>query len=59
MEDVKTKVFEYVKVLARPMVLYQHDHPIHWTPAYVGGEVLCLNNYMYNELSIYLFFVRQ
>ncbi|XP_057336996.1 voltage-dependent calcium channel subunit alpha-2/delta-3 isoform X1 [Microplitis mediator] len=38
MEDVKTKVFEYVKVLARPMVLYQHDHPIHWTPAYVGGE---------------------
>ncbi|CAG5106549.1 Similar to Cacna2d3: Voltage-dependent calcium channel subunit alpha-2/delta-3 (Rattus norvegicus) [Cotesia congregata] len=38
MEDVKSKVFEYVKVLARPMVLYQHDHPIHWTPAYVGGE---------------------
>ncbi|XP_015113118.1 voltage-dependent calcium channel subunit alpha-2/delta-3 isoform X1 [Diachasma alloeum] len=38
MEDVKSKVFEYIKVLARPMVLYQHDHPIHWTPAYVGGE---------------------
>ncbi|XP_034941199.1 voltage-dependent calcium channel subunit alpha-2/delta-4 isoform X2 [Chelonus insularis] len=38
MEDVRNKVFEYVKVLARPMVLYQHDHPIHWTPAYVGGE---------------------
>lgn len=46
MEDVKSKVFEYVKVLARPMVLYQHDHPIHWTPAYVGGEVLYLNNYI-------------
>ncbi|KAF7991299.1 hypothetical protein HCN44_002861 [Aphidius gifuensis] len=38
MEDVKTKVFEYIKILARPMVLYQHDHPIHWTPAYIGGE---------------------
>ncbi|KAK0164848.1 hypothetical protein PV328_003419 [Microctonus aethiopoides] len=38
MEDVRNKVFEYIKILARPMVLYQHDHPIHWTPAYVGGE---------------------
>lgn len=39
MEDIHNKVFEYVKVLARPMVLYQHDHPIHWSPAYVGGKV--------------------
>ncbi|XP_032667420.1 voltage-dependent calcium channel subunit alpha-2/delta-3 isoform X2 [Odontomachus brunneus] len=38
MEDIHNKVFEYVKVLARPMVLYQHDHPIHWSPAYVGGK---------------------
>nr|XP_034193445.1 voltage-dependent calcium channel subunit alpha-2/delta-3 isoform X3 [Osmia lignaria] len=37
-EDIKSKVFEYVKVLARPMVLYQHDHPIHWSPVYVGGK---------------------
>ncbi|CAK9815507.1 Voltage-dependent calcium channel subunit alpha-2/delta-3 [Anthophora plagiata] len=36
--EVKSKVFEYVKVLARPMVLYQHDHPIHWSPVYVGGK---------------------
>lgn len=21
------------------MVMYQNDHPIHWTPAYVGGRV--------------------
>lgn len=21
------------------MVLYQHDHPIHWSPAYIGGKV--------------------
>ncbi|XP_067207893.1 voltage-dependent calcium channel subunit alpha-2/delta-3 isoform X2 [Linepithema humile] len=37
-DDIHDKVFEYVKVLARPMVLYQHDHPIHWSPAYVGGK---------------------
>nr|XP_031849146.1 voltage-dependent calcium channel subunit alpha-2/delta-3 isoform X2 [Nomia melanderi] len=38
LEEIKSKVFEYVKVLARPMVLYQHDHPIHWSPVYVGGK---------------------
>ncbi|KAK2576412.1 hypothetical protein KPH14_005750 [Odynerus spinipes] len=37
-EEIRSKVFEYIKVLARPMVLYQHDHPIHWSPAYVGGK---------------------
>ncbi|XP_011332586.1 voltage-dependent calcium channel subunit alpha-2/delta-3 isoform X3 [Ooceraea biroi] len=37
-DEIHNKVFEYVKVLARPMVLYQHDHPIHWSPAYVGGK---------------------
>lgn len=37
-EEINSKVFEYVKVLSRPMVLYQHDHPIHWTPVYVGGK---------------------
>ncbi|KAL0126861.1 hypothetical protein PUN28_005311 [Cardiocondyla obscurior] len=37
-DDIHNKVFEYVKVLARPMILYQHDHPLHWSPAYVGGK---------------------
>ncbi|XP_076167136.1 voltage-dependent calcium channel subunit stolid isoform X2 [Ptiloglossa arizonensis] len=37
-EEIKSKVFEYVMVLARPMVLYQHDHPIHWSPVYIGGK---------------------
>lgn len=41
-DEIEEKVFEYVKVLARPMVLYQHDHPIHWTPTYVGGKVRAL-----------------
>ncbi|XP_011505045.1 PREDICTED: voltage-dependent calcium channel subunit alpha-2/delta-4 [Ceratosolen solmsi marchali] len=38
MDEIKSKVFEYIKVLARPMVLYQRDHPIHWTPVYIGGK---------------------
>ncbi|KAJ8684182.1 hypothetical protein QAD02_019974, partial [Eretmocerus hayati] len=37
-DEIKSKVFEYIKVLARPMVLYQRDHPIHWTPVYIGGK---------------------
>jgi len=43
-DEIHNKVFEYVKILARPMVLYQHDHPIHWSPAYIGGKV---NNLIY------------
>lgn len=23
--------------MARPMVLYQADHPIHWSPVFLGG----------------------
>ncbi|XP_017760410.1 PREDICTED: voltage-dependent calcium channel subunit alpha-2/delta-3 isoform X1 [Eufriesea mexicana] len=38
LEDIRSQIFEYVKVLARPMVLYQHEHPIHWSPVYVGGK---------------------
>lgn len=43
MDEIHDKVFEYVKVLARPMVLYLHDHPIHWSPVYVGGKVRRFN----------------
>ncbi|XP_014216033.1 voltage-dependent calcium channel subunit alpha-2/delta-3 isoform X2 [Copidosoma floridanum] len=38
LDEIKSKVFEYIKVMARPMVLYQRDHPIHFTPVYVGGK---------------------
>ncbi|XP_058802491.1 voltage-dependent calcium channel subunit alpha-2/delta-3 isoform X2 [Phymastichus coffea] len=37
-EEINSKVVEYIKVLARPMVLYQRDHPIHFSPVYVGGK---------------------
>lgn len=43
MEEIKSKVFEYIKVMARPMVLYQRDHPIHWSPVYIGGKVSFIN----------------
>jgi len=37
--EVKEKVLNYVSVMARPMVMYQNDHPIQWTPVYAGGKV--------------------
>ncbi|XP_066248277.1 voltage-dependent calcium channel subunit alpha-2/delta-3 [Euwallacea similis] len=37
-ESIRSRVLHYIEVLARPMVMYQNDHPIHWTPAYVGGR---------------------
>ncbi|RZF45628.1 hypothetical protein LSTR_LSTR010579 [Laodelphax striatellus] len=37
--EVREKVFNYIKVLARPMVMYQNDHPIQWTPVYAGGKI--------------------
>ncbi len=36
-EDAKRKVLDYALVMARPMVLYQADHPVHWSPVFVGG----------------------
>lgn len=37
-EDAQKKVPDYALVMARPMVLYQADHPIHWSPVFVGGR---------------------
>lgn len=37
-EDAKSRVVDYALVMARPMVLYQADHPIHWSPVFVGGK---------------------
>lgn len=37
-EDAQQKVLEYGLVMARPMVLYQADHPVHWSPVFVGGK---------------------
>lgn len=37
-EDARKRVLDYALVMARPMVLYQADHPIHWSPVFVGGR---------------------
>lgn len=37
-EDAKRKVLDYALVMARPMVLYQADHPVHWSPVFMGGQ---------------------
>lgn len=36
-DEARTRVIEYALVMARPMVLYQADHPIHWSHVFVGG----------------------
>lgn len=38
-DEIRDKVFNYVSVMSRPMVMYQADHPIQWSPAYIGGRV--------------------
>lgn len=36
-DEARRQVINYALVMARPMVLYQADHPIHWSPVFVGG----------------------
>lgn len=36
-EDARNRAVDYALVMARPMVLYQADHPIHWSPVFLGG----------------------
>jgi Cache domain len=36
-EEARRKVLEYALVMARPMILYQADHPVHWSPVFVSG----------------------
>ncbi|XP_059617030.1 voltage-dependent calcium channel subunit alpha-2/delta-3 isoform X2 [Phlebotomus argentipes] len=37
-EEARRLVLEYALVMARPMVLYQADHPVHWSPVFIGGR---------------------
>lgn len=36
-EEARQRVIQYALVMARPMILYQADHPIHWSPVFLGG----------------------
>ncbi|XP_046632424.1 voltage-dependent calcium channel subunit alpha-2/delta-3-like isoform X7 [Daphnia pulicaria] len=33
--EVREQVLKYIPVLSRPMVMYQKDHPVIWTSAYI------------------------
>lgn len=37
--EVRERVLEHVNVLARPLVLQRHDHPVVWTPVYANITV--------------------
>ncbi|CAH2236386.1 jg10766 [Pararge aegeria aegeria] len=43
-DEVRQKVLHFVEVLARPMVMYQTMHPVHWSPVYVGGRSSTLDD---------------
>ncbi|CAH0727477.1 unnamed protein product, partial [Brenthis ino] len=42
--EIRSKVLHFVEVLARPMVMYQTLHPVHWSPVYVGGRSSSLDD---------------
>ncbi|XP_053622117.1 voltage-dependent calcium channel subunit alpha-2/delta-3 isoform X1 [Plodia interpunctella] len=42
--EIRPKVLHLVEVLARPLVMYQTLHPVHWSPVYVGGKSSSLAN---------------
>ncbi|CAG9816549.1 unnamed protein product [Phaedon cochleariae] len=48
--QIKESVLHYIEVMARPMVMYQNDHPIQWTPAYVGGRADSFSDDQHGQL---------
>lgn len=40
--NLREKVLNYVLVMARPLVMYQTDHPVYWSPVYLASKVLVL-----------------
>ncbi|XP_050524029.1 voltage-dependent calcium channel subunit alpha-2/delta-3 isoform X2 [Daktulosphaira vitifoliae] len=37
--NLREKVLNYVLVMARPLVMYQNDHPVYWSPVYLTNKV--------------------
>nr|XP_018906930.1 PREDICTED: voltage-dependent calcium channel subunit alpha-2/delta-3 isoform X2 [Bemisia tabaci] len=48
-DEIRERVLNYILVMARPMVMYQQDHPVSWTPAYPGGKANSLVNSLIEE----------
>ncbi|KAL0901338.1 hypothetical protein ABMA27_006618 [Loxostege sticticalis] len=42
--EIRSKVLHLIEVLARPLVMYQTVHPVHWSPVYVGGRSSSLDD---------------
>lgn len=38
--NLQEKVLNYVLVMARPLIMYQTDHPVYWSPVYLASKVL-------------------
>lgn len=38
-EEIGEKVLNYLLVMARPLVMYENDHLIHWSSVYVDRKV--------------------
>lgn len=39
-EEIGEKVLNYLLVMARPLVMYENDHLIHWSSVYVDRKVI-------------------
>ncbi|KAI5752192.1 hypothetical protein M8J77_014740 [Diaphorina citri] len=37
-DRLRMKVFNYVLVMARPLIMYQTEHPLYWSSVYPGGK---------------------
>ncbi|XP_027839354.1 voltage-dependent calcium channel subunit alpha-2/delta-3 isoform X4 [Aphis gossypii] len=37
--NLREKVLNYVLVMARPLIMYQTDHPVYWSPVYLASKV--------------------
>ncbi|CAB3369336.1 Hypothetical predicted protein [Cloeon dipterum] len=42
-QDAKEAALKHVEVLARPLVLYQNNHPLYWSPSFVDVRRQCLS----------------
>lgn len=38
LDDVKVKIAQYALVMARPMIMYQADHPVYWSSIFLAGK---------------------
>ena len=49
--EVREQVLKYIPILSRPMVMYQKDHPLIWTPGYVDIAVSGASSFWFVNLK--------